>query len=194
MYNTICMSHLQYPPPINANGHEYVDLGLPSGTLWATMNVGATSPTEYGNHYMYGMGSKTYDSADIPYDGTEDPLDLSKDTARQTWDGDWHMPTQAQLTELTANTTFEWTTIDGVNGGKFTAKNGNYVFFPAAGYWNYSSQYSYSGQYDVGDDGTYWGSSPNGSDSAYYLDFYDGDKGVYDDFRQHGYSVRPVIG
>lgn len=171
----------------DANGHEYVDLGLPSGTLWATMNVGATSETDYGNYYMYGMGSKTYDSTDTPYAGTEDPLATSADTASQVWGGSWHMPTRAQMQELTANTTYEWTTINGVNGGKFTATNGNYVFFPAAGYWDNGSQL-YVGNY-----GSYWGSSPNGSYRACNLHFVDGDKGMDNNFREGGCSVRPVI-
>lgn len=134
---------LTVSPPINANGHEYVDLGLPSGTLWASMNVGASSETDYGNYYMYGMGSKTYDSSDTPYDGTEDPLDLSKDTARQVWGGDWHMPTKTQMEELVANTTYQWVTDyngSGINGGLFTAQNGESVFFPAAGDWFNGSQ------------------------------------------------------
>ena len=136
MYNMIYTSNLLYPPPIDTNGHEYVDLGLPSGTLWATMNVGATSPTEYGDYYMYGMGAKTYDSTDTPYDGTEDPLDLTKDTARVVWGGDWHMPTRTQVNELYNNTTYSW--VDdynntGVNGALFTAQNGNSVFIPAGG-------------------------------------------------------------
>jgi hypothetical protein len=92
------------------NGHEYVDLGLPSGTKWATMNVGATSETDYGNYYMYGMGSKTYDSTDTPYSGTEDPLDSSVDTASQVWGGSWHTPTETQMKELRANTTYQWVT------------------------------------------------------------------------------------
>lgn len=148
---------LAVSPPINTNGYEYVDLGLPSGTLWASMNVGANSETDYGNYYMYGMGAKTYDSTDTPYDGTEDPLDLTKDTARVVWGGDWHMPTGLQMQELTANTTYEWTTINGVNGGKFTATNGNYVFFPADGNWRNGSQSN------VGNIGCYWGSSSRGS-------------------------------
>lgn len=115
---------LTVSPPINTNGHEYVDLGLPSGTLWATMNVGANSVTDYGNYYMYGMGSKIYDSTDTLYSGTEDPLDLSKDTARVVWGGGWHMPTKTQMQELTANTTCEWVTDyngSGINGDLFTA-------------------------------------------------------------------------
>lgn len=171
-------------------GHEYVDLGLKSGTKWATMNVGASSETDYGNYYQYGKGAAQYaaTSGDSNYSGTEDPLDSSVDTAVQVWGGQWHMPTRAQMEELTANTTYEWTTINGVNGGKFTATNGNYVFFPAAGFWYNGSQS------DVDSSGGYWGSSPNGSYDAYNLNFDDGSKGVYDGSREGGVSVRPVVG
>jgi hypothetical protein len=89
---------------------------------------------------------------------------------------------------LTANTTYQWTTINGVNGGKFTAQNGNYVFFPAAGNWYNGSQSN------VGSYGTYWGSSPNGSNYACDLGFGNGGESVYDDARRYGYSVRGVIG
>jgi len=172
------------------NGHQYVDLGLPSGTKWATMNVGASSETDYGNYYQYGRGAAQYaaTSGDSLYSGTEDPLATSADTAAQVWGGSWHMPTRAQMQELTANTTYEWTTINGVNGGKFTATNGNYVFFPAAGNWVNGSQYN------IGNVCCYWGSSPNGSDNAYVLRFYNGGEGVYSDNRNYGYSVRPVVG
>ena len=177
---------------INTNGHEYVDLGLPSGTLWATMNVGATSETDYGNYYQYGKGTAQYaaTSSDSNYSGTEDPLDSSVDTAAVEWGGSWHMPTRAQIQELTANTTYQWVTDykgSGINGGTFTATNGAVLFLPAAGFWYFDSQYS------VGDNGEYWSSSPDGSGNAYYLDFYNGDKSVYDDHREGGYSVRPVI-
>ena len=177
--------------PVNNNGHEYVDLGLPSGTLWATMNVGATSETEYGNYYMYGMGSKTFDSTDTPYAGTEDPLDLSKDTARQTWGGDWHMPTETQIEELIANTTYQWVTDyngSGINGGIFTATNGNSVFFPASGFMvtNINNNNSM---------GTYYSSTPY-NDVAYYLVVYSGGGNIDNTYtrRTYGYSVRPVIG
>jgi hypothetical protein len=183
---------VHYNPYVDPfNGHAYVDLGLPSGTLWATMNVDASSVTDYGNYYMYGMGSKTYDSTDTPYAGTENPLDLSKDTARQVWGGEWHMPTEAQMRELTANTTYQWVTDyngSGINGGLFTATNGAVLFLPAAGYWSSGSQY------DVGSYSGYWGSSPNGSNFAYYLYFYGGSKGVDGNYCRYGYSVRPVVG
>lgn len=171
------------------NGHAYVDLGLPSGTKWATMNVGASSETDYGNYYQYGKGAAQYaaTSGDSIYSRTEDPLDSSVDTAVQVWGGSWHMPTRAQMQELTANTTYEWTTINGVNGGKFTATNGNYVFFPGAGLW-------FNGSLNgVGIDGRYWGSSPNGSRNAYYLGFNSGYHAVSSSTREGGGSVRPVI-
>lgn len=90
-------------------GFEYVDLGLPSGTKWATMNVGATSNTSSSNLYSYGHGDTIYtnninNSRPSSYNGNEDPLDLSKDSARQTMGGIWHMPTQEQMEELIANT------------------------------------------------------------------------------------------
>jgi hypothetical protein len=174
-------------------GHEYVDLGLPSGTKWATMNVGASSETDYGNYYQYGKGAAQYaaTSGDSNYGGTEDPLDSSVDTASQVWGGSWHMPTRAQMEELTANTTYQWVTNykgSGINGGTFTATNGAVLFIPAAGYW-------YNGRQDsVGNYGSYWGSSPNGSDNAYFLSFYYGRKGVGGNYREFGYSVRPVVG
>ena len=175
------------------NGHAYVDLGLPSGTKWATMNVGASSETDYGYYYQYGKGAAQYaaTSGDSNYSGTEDPLATSADTAAQEWGGSWHMPTRAQMEELTANTTYQWVTNykgSGINGVTFTATNGNYVFFPAAGYWGNGSQYG------VGVNGNFWGSSPNGSSDAYYLGFDSGYEGVYDDFRESGCSVRPVVG
>jgi hypothetical protein len=176
---------------INAKWHNFVDLGLPSGTKWATMNVGATSETDYGNYYMYGKGSRTYNSTDTPYAGTEDPLDSSVDTATQVWGGSWHMPTRAQMQELIDNTTPQWVTNykgSGINGGIFIATNGAVLFIPAAGGWGSH------GQGGVGNYCYYWCSSPNGSNYAYDLYFYYGGQGVGGGDRKSGFSVRPVIG
>ena len=175
------------------DGHLYVDLGLPSGTLWAIMNVGANSPTDYGNYYQYGKGSAQYaaTSGDSNYSGTEDPLDSSVDTAVQVWGGSWHMPTRAQMQELIDNTTYQWVTDykgSGINGGTFTATNGAVLFLPAAGDW-------YGGSQEVvGNGGNYWGSSPDGSNSACDLYFNNGGKDVSSSSRESGYSVRPVVG
>lgn len=174
------------------NGHQYVDLGLSSGTKWATMNVGASSETDYGNYYQYGKGAAQYaaTSGDSNYGGTENPLDSSVDTASQVWGGSWHMPTLAQMHELTANTTYKWVTNykdSGINGGTFTATNGAVLFIPAAGKWYDGSQYN------VGGNGNYWSSSPGGSNGAYDLNFSDGYKDVSSSSREGGCSVRPVI-
>ena len=175
------------------NGHEYVDLGLPSGTKWATMNVGASSETDYGNYYQYGKGAAQYaaTSGDSNYSGIEDPRAASADTAVQVWGGQWHMPTRAQIEELIANTTYKWETNyknSGINGGTFTAKNNAVLFLPAAGYWYNGSQS------DLGNGGRYRGSSPKTSSLACYLKFLNSSKDVYVGSRKYGYSVRPVIG
>ena len=176
------------PTPM-IDGHEYVDLGLPSGTKWATMNIGASSKTDYGNYYQYGKGTAQYaaTSGASDYYGTENPLATSVDTVAQVWGGQWHMPTKAQFDELKTNTTYEWTTINGVNGGKFTAQNGNYVFFAAAGGW-------YNGREDAVGSGCYWSSTPSGSGRAYLLNFANGYRGVDYTTRNNGCSVRGVVG
>ena len=126
------------------NGHQYVDLGLPSGTLWAKYDVGATSESEYGNEYEWGAGDKTYQETEGHSDWPEEEdgyLVESADTAIQVWGGSWHMPTQTQFAELKESTTYEWITDfngSGINGGKFTSKTDttNYVFFPYGTYWS----------------------------------------------------------
>ena len=171
------------------NGHEYVDLGLPSGTLWATMNVGANSITDYGNYYKYGLGASQYDNAQADYTGTESPLAANADTAVQVWGGQWHMPTKAQFEELTANTTYSVDTIGTTHCYKFTAQNGNYILFPAAGLWSNGRQEG------VNNYGFYWSSSSYVSDASYVLGLvYGHDSAVAPNSRKEGYPVRPVIG
>ena len=95
------------------------------------------------------------------------------------------------MQELIDNTTYQWVTNyngSGINGGTFTATNGAVLFIPAAGDWYDGSQGN------VGRTGKYWGSSPGGSKGACYLYFNNGYKDVYNDDREYGYSVRPVIG
>ena len=134
-------------PPAPTPTHDCVDLGLPSGTKWATMNIGASNETGYGNFYQYGKGAAQYaaTSGESAYQSDENPLAASADTATQVWDNTWHMPTKAQLEELTGNTTLTWEENfngSGVNGAKFTSKTDStkYVFFPAAGYYYEESE------------------------------------------------------
>lgn len=184
-------NEVHYKPFVDPyGGHAFVDLGLPSGTKWATMNVGATSETDYGNYYKYGLGANQYNNAQTDYSGTEDPLAASADTAVQEWGGLWHMPTRTQLNELTANTNYSWTTINGVKGGKFTSKtdSSKYIFLPAAGYM-------YGGrQKDAGIYGRYWSSTSYSSSGAYNLGFGSGGQLVNNDYRYKGFSVRAVVG
>ncbi|MBP3353720.1 MAG: hypothetical protein J6L02_03610 [Bacteroidales bacterium] len=193
------------------NGHAYVDLGL--SVKWATCNVGATSPEEYGDYFAWGETTPktTYDWSTYKYcNGTYDSmtkycidseygtvdnkttLELSDDAAHVNWGGSWRMPTKAEQDELrnTDNCIWTWTTQNGVNGYKVTSnKNGNSIFLPAAGCRDSSDLY-YAGSY-----GYYWSSSLNPSDSyyAYYVYFVSGS--VYWSYyygRCYGLSVRAV--
>ena len=205
--DSITFSEVENPDP-NTGNHEYVDLGL--SVKWATCNVGATKPEEYGDYFAWGetQPKDYYDWSTYKhcngssstltkyntnsYYGAVDnktQLELSDDVARANWGGSWRMPTKAEQDELRENCTWTWTTQNGVNGYKVTSKkNGNSIFLPAAGYRNGSS-------FDnAGSDGLYWSSSLN-TDSpriAYFLYFYSGSVDWGNDGRCVGWTVRPV--
>ena len=180
---------------------EAIDLGLPSGTKWASCNVGASKPEEYGSYFAWGetVEKEEYYWEDYAhYDGDNDSChnlgsDISGtqyDVAHVKWGGNWRMPTFEQIEELLANCNYKWVTQNGVKGGKFTSKlNGNSIFLPAAGYHGGSDLY-YAGTY-----GNYWSStqSPSDSNHAYYLTFYSGNTDWDNDFRGYGRNVRPVV-
>lgn len=141
----------------NNNGFEYVDLGLPSGTLWATKNVGADKATEYGLYFQWGdtkgykadqvgmeSGQKKFGWSDYKwYNGKKltkyakpgATLDLEDDAANKYMGGDWHIPTNDQIIELIDSTKIEWARICGVSGTKFTSNKdtSKYIFIPTAG-------------------------------------------------------------
>ena len=176
----------------SGDGHEYVDLGLPNGTLWAAMNVGANSETEIGNYYMYGKGARQYNSEDGYYEELENPLAASADTATQVLGEDCHTPTESQFDELTANTTFTWETNfngSGISGGKFTNKSDStkYIFLPAAGYYDNDKELK-----NVGVIGAYWTSTPHQWSTALMASF-NNESAKNDIFnRKRGLSIRPV--
>ena len=194
------------------NGYEYVDLGLPSGLKWATCNVGATKPEEYGGYYAWGETEEkeNYDWSTYKWCkgsestmtkyctstsyGTVDNktvLDPEDDVAHVKWGGSWRMPTKAEQDELRNNCTWSWTTQNGVNGYKVTSNvNGNSIFLPAAGY-RYVTNLNYS---DI--HGIYWSSSlyDSRSRSASGLLFDEGGYVWRDYNRYYGHSVRPVCG
>ena len=195
--------------------HEYVDLGLPSGTLWATENIKDANGNElffaWGETQGYTSGQvgtdKNFTDSDYafgPYDWSDETnygitkyneidkktvLDTTDDAAIVNWGSGWRMPTKEQFDELTANTTTAWTQVDGVNGLLCTSNaNGNTLFFPAVG----SAEDGEVG--DVVNYGQYWSVSlrDDGAKYAWRLDFAIGYCGVSDSDRYYGYSVRPV--
>ena len=196
----------------NSGNLEYVDLGLPSGLLWATCNVGADSPEDYGGYfawgetttkstytwstYQYCNGSSTTltkycNISSYGYNGFTDNLTIllpEDDAAAANWAGNWRMPTQAEFQELLDNTTFTWTTQNGVNGRLFTASNGNTLFLPATG------EYTSTGFSDGGSYGGYWSSSLNTDipNCARCLGFNSGNGGMGNTSRNIGKSVRAV--
>ena len=173
---------------LNSNGFDYVDLGLPSGTKWATCNVGASKPSDYGLYFQWGS-----DSNFSKYNTAGDTLDLEDDAANANMGGDWHMPTDNQIQELIDNTTSAWTTQDGVNGRLFTSKTdtSKSIFIPAAGFaWDGSV-------YSRGYDGSVWSSMLSTYDVGYGQNLYfsSGDVGLSNDgYRSNGFSVRGVLG
>ena len=173
----------------SSGGHEYVDLGL--SVKWATCNVGASKPEDYGDYFAWGetKPKKSYSSSNYSYTSNPTNLPLSADAARANWGGSWRMPTKAEQDELREQCTWTLTTQKGVNGYMVTSKkNGKSIFLPAAGYRGGSSL-SFAGSH-----GFYWSSSLNTgiTSYAYYLDFFSSYVG-WDYFgRDKGRSVRPV--
>ena len=181
------------PTTGTANGHDWVDLGLPSGLKWATCNVGASNPGDYGNCYAWGETTtkSSYDENNCSTynQNIGDIAGTIRDAARQNWGGRWRMPRWRDFQELLDNCTWTWTTQDGHDGYRITGPNGNSIFLPAAGHRNGSSSYY------VGSSGYYWSSSPYESSTqyAYGLGFNSGGRYRNWNNRSRGFSVRPVL-
>ena len=184
------------------NGHEYVDLGLPSGLKWATCNVGASSPEQAGLYFAWGettgytaeqveKGVRKFDSTSYTSSAISTDLKPEQDAVHVNLGGNWRMPTKAEYQELIDNTTQTWTDDyngTGVAGRLYTSRvNGKSVFFPAAGHCDYSSMYR------VGSDGDYWSASWRSSSSAWLLYFGSGSQTLDKDYRYYGFSVRGVF-
>ena len=189
---------------IDCNWHRYIDLGLPSGLLWATCNVGTKEPWESGLYFSWGnvdghkngSGYNFGISNNGPYASTpgrklrtDIPVNAEYDAARANIGGSWRMPTKGEFKELVDNCTNEWTTQNGVNGRLFTSRiNGNSVFFPVTGYYYGTSFYFESAT------GLYWSSSffTHASASDLTLDSVN----VYTQYynsRFYGFTVRAVL-
>ena len=206
--------YYNYPPKPKANGHDYVDLGLPNGTLWATMNVGASKPSDAGLYFQWGDTSGytadqigkgkqfNWDNYKWSIDGsasnfskyttTGATLDLEDDAAHVNMGGDWHMPTPEQIRELINETTNTWTTQNNINGRLFTSKTdpSKSIFIPAAGYAYYDSLHNEGSEADV------WSSvlGTNSVGRGQYLYFNSSNVYLDNYFRYYGFSVRGVLG
>lgn len=167
---------------------DAIDLGL--SVKWAAFNVGATKPEEFGNYYAWGEiePKKQYDSGTyVGFDfmdlimGTRDTYGTDKDVAHVKWGGKWRIPTLSEIYELRDNCTYEETNLNGVNGMRFTGKNGNSIFLPAAGRCE-GRQFV-----DVGITGHYWqGCANNDGTQTGEVPYYDLNS-IY-----FGLTIRPV--
>ena len=156
-------------------GWEKVDLGLPSGTLWANMNIGASKPEDYGNYYAWGEVAvkDSYTSSNYLHSGTYlgnngDIAGTVNDAAYINMGEDWKMPTKEQIEELRDQCTWIWTCENSVNGYRVVGPNGRHIFLPSAGYMNGSTRCSPGNSSDRSDHGaSYWSSLCNTSNTSY---------------------------
>lgn len=194
---------------INISGVQAVDLGL--SVKWATCNVGATKPEEYGDYFAWGevkpkgvYSWKTYkycngsrNTFTIKYNNKRDygrvdyktTLDVQDDVATVNWGSNWRMPTKEEQDELRTKCKWVWTKLNGVNGYKVIGPNGNSIFLPAAGCM-YRRSLS-----NAGSRGFYWSSSlyTDYPSNAYYVFFLsDHVLWIIFGYRSYGLSVRPV--
>ncbi len=179
---------------------EYVDLGL--SVKWATFNVGASKPEDYGDYFAWGETEPkevyswaTYkwgtSSNMTKYNTTDGKtiLDIDDDAAYVNWGGDWRMPSKEEVDELTQQCNWLWTTHNNVNGYKVTGPNGNSIFLPAAGYKGSGPTYP------EGEDGLYWTNTLEKQHYSYLIVLHDdapptqaGTQGT----RCFGFTIRPV--
>lgn len=190
------------------NGHEAVDLGL--SVKWATCNVGAESPKQYGGYYAWGETEpkdnytedtyKYYDKKKRFIHIGKDISGTKYDVARVQWGGDWRMPRLEEFKELDEKCSWLWTNVNGIKGYKVTGPNGNSIFFPAAGCRILTDVV------DCDSYGNFWCATKNELyiNLAYYFYFdsgdhywydgeYCGDGSIFDNsYRFIGRTVRPV--
>lgn len=168
---------------------EAVDLGL--SVKWASFNLGASKPEEYGNYYAWGETTPEaeYDSnkdAKYPDGSTLKPED---DAATANLGGRWRMPTSDEVDELISKCKHKWTKINGVKGMRVTGFNGKSIFFPVSGYRDISNELlNY-----VGSDGYYWSASASSDNYCRYLGFYSSHCYMINTNRVYGFPVRPVL-
>ena len=186
---------------------EVVDLGLPSGIKWRSMNVGASKPEDYGNYYAWAETSpkSSYTSSNYKYPATNygdgitiykkydttpggdkrTVLEAEDDAATANLGNGWRTPTFTEFKELREKCTWNWVTLNGVKGMQVTGPNGKSIFLPAGGW------YDKNGLNNKGSYGSYWTATGDGG-TANAVDFVSSDKDKALVPRSEGRSVRPV--
>lgn len=194
----------------SVDGHDYVDLGLPSGIKWATCNVGASNPEDCGFYYAWGetntkgtyslenylwFDQSTETFTKYTWENNDITLESADDAATANWGGCWRMPTRDELAELQSNCNWQWTAQNSINGWLVKGSNGNSIFLPASGYCRDNAVVY------VGENGYYWSSSlaktyysfeQERSECAYSLAFDSGSFGGGSYARGCGRVIRPV--
>ena len=213
-YKSNLIDYVDFSEKGNSGVHECVDLGLPSGLKWATCNIGANAPEEYGEYYAWAeletkhmydqyhysfFSLKQDDIFSHGYGEIEalggDISETKYDVAHLLWGENWRLPTREEFSELTLYCSWFWTSINNVYGYEITGTNGNKIFLPATGLRIASAKfYKNNG-------GNYWSSTPleysNHLDEAYHLYFYRDDYSGNDIktdsyFKYYGMTIRPV--
>lgn len=174
---------------------QVVDLGL--SVYWASCNLGAEKPEEYGDYYAWGETNpkssyytKNYSFYNAELDQIieigEDISGTEHDAATVNLGNDWRMPTKTEMQELINNCTWEWTIVSGVRGYKVTAKNGNSIFLPAAGFKSDTQHYG-------NNTGLYYSSSVQSSkNNRYYLNGNSSNYYFSGESKYQGFTIRPV--
>ena len=175
---------------IATNNIQFIDLGLPSGTLWADRNLGADKPEGYGDYFRFGETAPfTENSPEYVYnDINESIAGTDKDAATTILGKKYRMPTLDQVEELIDECKWKWTKQNGVEGMEVTGPNGNSIFLPASGFRDFSNgSLSYVGSY-----GYCWSASPYSSCYGRSLYFTSGNWSWDYYGRAYGCPVRAV--
>lgn len=189
-YLSSCKNDDDNKKQYSQNVAEAVNLGL--SVKWASHNVGAKTPEQYGNYYAWGEvePKDSYTEENSQTYGVYVGTDIKRtkyDVAYVKWGEEWHMPTEAEIKELKENCQWTWTNSKGVNGYLVTGNNGNSIFLPAGGFKNKEETTG------VGDCGGYWSSTAlyTGDKTGYSLCIQSGGWWHYY-YRDIGFMVRPV--
>lgn len=189
------------------NGHEWVDLGLPSGTKWATCNVGASKPEESGDYFAYGevlpktdysketsltFGKKESELRSSGIIDSKNALTMQSDAANINWGGKWRIPNEDECRELMEKCKWEWTTLNGQNGMKVVGPNRNSIFIPVVGRYEGTSLVRLN---EIGNYGssTVVTSNNNESKGLGLTNYINNPQWIFTSDRYKGYPIRPVI-